>query len=81
MKKHISVIFALILCFSLALPVLALGSEQVPETATDEEIIVMRAEQTMWYYRVTNGAREKRLWSLTYGKWLTDWMPYETPWP
>lgn len=31
-------------------------------------------EQTEWYYRIYNGNIEKRLWSITYGKWLTDWI-------
>ena len=33
-----------------------------------------QAEETMWVYRVYNGNREKRLWSITYNKWLTDWI-------
>lgn len=36
---------------------------------------VIQAEQTEWYYRNNNGIMEKRLWSITYGIWLTDWMP------
>ena len=34
-----------------------------------------RTEETRWYYRTNNGVREKRLWSITRGKWLTNWMP------
>lgn len=34
---------------------------------------VIYAEQTEWRYRVVDGKPQKRLWSITYGKWLTDW--------
>lgn len=37
------------------------------------ESIVPYAEETKWYYRYVNGKTQKRLWSYTYGKWLTDW--------
>jgi hypothetical protein len=33
-----------------------------------------RAEETIWYYRLTpDGLYQRRLWSITYGYWLTDW--------
>lgn len=38
--------------------------------------IEVHAEQTEWYYRTYNGHRQRRLWSITYGKWLTDWENY-----
>ena len=41
-----------------------------PETVTQVE-----GEVTEWCYRNNNGIFEKRLWSVTYGKWLTEWMP------
>jgi len=43
---------------------------------TEEENEIMRMEVTEWYYRVGNNGLEKRLWSVTYGYWKTDWMPY-----
>lgn len=33
------------------------------------------AEEFAWYYRLYNGEKQKRCWSLTYGYWVTDWMP------
>ncbi len=47
-------------------------SIQANEDASDLQIM---AEVTEWYYRNNNGILEKRLWSVTYGRWLTDWMP------
>ena len=37
------------------------------------EIRYEKAEKTEWRFRVIDGRGQKRLWSLTYGKWLTDW--------
>ena len=37
--------------------------------------VMPTAEQTQWYVRVNeNGQLQKRLWSITYGVWLTDWI-------
>ena len=33
-----------------------------------------REEEFMWFYRVYNGKDQKRLWSLTYLRWVTDWI-------
>lgn len=35
--------------------------------------VVIFAEETEWYFRVVDGRIQKRLWSLTWGKWLTEW--------
>lgn len=32
------------------------------------------AEEVKWYYRDINGRQQKRLWSRTYGHWITDWI-------
>lgn len=39
----------------------------------DEIIISPMAEQTEWMYRNVGDKIQRRLWSLTYGKWLTEW--------
>lgn len=39
------------------------------------QFISPHAEDTKWYYRSYNGQIQKRLWSVTENKWLTDWMP------
>jgi hypothetical protein len=31
------------------------------------------AEETQWYYRVIDGRVQRRLWSISYNKWITDW--------
>jgi hypothetical protein len=32
------------------------------------------AEQVEWYYRYVDGREQQRLWSYTYGRWITDWI-------
>lgn len=43
----------------------------------DGVTIEQRAEQTEWIFRYNNGKLQRRLWSITYGKWLTDWIDCE----
>lgn len=35
---------------------------------------ITRVEEFKWYYRTYNGHCQMRLWSLTYGYWVTDWI-------
>lgn len=84
MKRILSLLLVLIIAVSLSVPAFAAGVE-APD-GSDIEIIAVepgeptRAEETAWYYRVYYGMVQKRLWSLTYGYWKTDWIdigPYE----
>lgn len=33
-----------------------------------------KTQKVRWYYRTHNGRKQKRLWSITYGYWKTDWI-------
>lgn len=35
------------------------------------------ASDRVWYYRNYNGKLQKRCWSMTWAKWLTDWIDCE----
>lgn len=78
MKRFISLFLAIIICVSFS--VSALADVIVSPDGSDIEIVEVkpgnstRAEETMWYFRIVNGVRQMRLWSITYGKWLTDWI-------
>ncbi len=78
MKRLISLFLALTILLSVSSVALAECFE-APD-GSDVEIIAVesgestRAEETIWYFRVLNGIVQKRLWSLTYGRWLTDWI-------
>ena len=72
MKRFVSILLALILFVALSVPAFAANVEA---TAIGE--IGSYAEETEWRYRVYNGQRQMRLWSITNEVWLTDWLPYK----
>lgn len=79
MKKLVSMLLSLLLVLSLSVP--AFAATNLPSSTVDfaaPSIEDPNAEQTVWYFRNNNGIIEKRLWSLTYGIWLTDWIPIGT---
>lgn len=53
-----------------------MDSYEVPESVIyyGEEEGPTRQEQFQWFYRIYNGHQQKRLWSITYGRWVTDWI-------
>ena len=69
----------LIRCSAVALITMCISTTFSPVFASEklnhaeDESVVTRAEETEWRYRVVDGKLQKRLWSLTYGKWLTEW--------
>ncbi len=64
---------------AISLLLICLVSAFSPAYAAEEVInhtdggAVIQAEETEWRYRVVDGKLQKRLWSITYGVWLTDW--------
>lgn len=75
MKKVFAFIFALMVCLSLSFPAFAdnIVTDDFADIVTSSDIQPL-AEETEWFVRIRNGMIEKRLWSYTYGKWLTDWI-------
>lgn len=71
MKKRVFAVFAALMCTItlLATPVQAYA----PPSGEDEAITY--SEHVRWYFRTNHGVEEMRLWSVTYGRWLTDWVP------
>lgn len=73
MKRIISLLLVLLICLSCSALAFA-DYDVIREGTTITEGDGNRAEETIWYYRVTpDGLFQRRLWSLTYGYWLTDW--------
>mgnify|MGYP001624036959 FL=1 len=68
----LSLTVVIILCSS------ASASEIPKDTTIDlgqaNKQIEQRVEQTEWVYRYYNGKLQRRLWWITYGEWLTDWI-------
>jgi len=77
LKRIISLILALALCLSLSITAFAV-SPDTPEEETGNELVIsgeqLRAEETEWYYRIYGDLFQRRLWSITYGYWKTDWI-------
>ena len=74
MKRVVSFLLALVLCFTLSVTAFAELSDHLDgqEGVFEEQ---NRVEETKWYFRVLeNYIVQKRLWSITYGVWLTDWI-------
>lgn len=76
--------FLLVSCFSFTLlsgnlvapAYVAYGADTASNVSSDMDEIVIRpmAEQTEWRYRtIEPNMLQRRLWSITWGKWLTDW--------
>lgn len=81
MKRFLSMLLALLMLASVSSAVFADGLE-APD-GSDIEIIAVkpgnpggpgRPEETCWYFRTVNGIVQMRLWSITYRKWLTEWI-------
>jgi len=76
MKRIICLFLVISLFFSISVSVFA---ECSADSGNQEKIISNdssgdRAEETEWIIRRWNGLIQKRLWSITYGYWLTDWI-------
>ncbi len=83
MKRILTLCIALTMSFSAVFSSVAFADEAKigyslsiagESTTYLNSTVQPQAEQTKWYYREYNGNIEKRLWSITYGKWLTDWI-------
>lgn len=78
MKKNMSALLLTgFILLSLTVPAAAVSAtifEAVPRSAQAVTKAAPRAEETQWYYRVFNGKKQMRLWSITEGKWLTEWI-------
>lgn len=72
MKKvmlTLSIVFMLTINIS---PVHAFA-ERITPLAVVEDPVSPASEETIWCTRIYNGMLQRRLWSVTYGVWLTEW--------
>lgn len=75
MKKFVLWFVTLSLVFSICC-VPTFAAVAVP-TVDSQATVEPRTEEIVWYTRTYNGKLQKRLWSITYGIWLTDWIDVE----
>lgn len=75
-KKYCRLLFTLLLILATLGPTSALAAPNGPDLSqTQAESNTVRAEKTQWKYKYIDGVHYKRLWSITYSRWLTDWTP------
>lgn len=78
MKQRILTAAAAVLC---ALMVFCGGIAPAHAYAPPSEgDAVIQSEQVRVYYRTNHGVEEMRIWSLTRGVWMTDWIPVPEGW-
>ena len=79
MKKRILTVIAILLCaFTLFSTGIAPAMAYAPPSG--EGTVSTQGEEVHIYYRDNNGVIEMRVWSLTYGYWMTDWIPVPDGW-
>lgn len=71
MKKRFLAFFLALMC---AVSLLAAPAHAYAPLSGENEAITY-SDTVRWYYRMNNGVMEMRLWSITQGRWLTDWVP------
>ena len=79
MKKRLMTgLLACAMTLSFLTPVIASDvSAIVPITAENQESnVVPFNEQTQLVFQWFDGVLYFRVWSLTNGRWLTDWVPF-----
>ena len=76
--KKIVVLLIVLLIVFIPQSVFAYTGEVAPTENVginaDDTVVIPRGEITEWRYQVKNGVLQKRLWSITYNRWLTDWI-------
>ena len=72
MKKALVTALIVIMFLFNTLPVNA-SSEGTLPASVSEDGVAPASEETVWCTRVHNGMLQRRLWSITYGEWLTEW--------
>ena len=73
-QRVLSAIAALLCVLTLFATGVAPAYAYVPPSG-EGDTSVQVYEEVCWYYRTrVDGVKEKRLWSITRGIWLTDWI-------
>ena len=74
MKRILSLILCILLFCSI-MPMAFADEIAPPLEPIGGDASISEVEEVVWVYREKDGVTEKRLWSYTYGCWLTDWLP------
>ena len=74
LKKALLGLLCAVVVLNAGVPMAMAMSYSAPDVQSSA-VVSPQAEETEWAYKQVNGVWYKRLWSITYAKWLTDWMP------
>jgi len=73
-KRLVAFLLISVMALSFAVPAIANPAVATePVNATVEQEIVPFTEMTRMYWRIYNGNLQWRQWSITNGRWLTNW--------
>lgn len=75
--RLIALAMAVVMIFSLLAITASAAADDKPTEGTSDVTGATRTEEVKWYFRIYNGRGQKRLWSVTYGYWITDWIDIE----
>lgn len=77
-KRFVACVFVIVMALSFAVPVLAADAavaEPLNLVLEQENVEVTPFnEMTQIYFRWHNGNLQFRVWSITNGRWITDWL-------
>lgn len=62
------------LCTANIIGATAFAAELPEDISGSDVVMTPQTEEVEWIFRDYYGVIQKRLWSITYGVWLTDWM-------
>ena len=74
-RKLVVFLLTCIMVFSLVVPAMAAEAVKVEPvySAVEQQDIAPRTEMTRIYWRTYHGVLQFRVWSITNGRWITDW--------
>lgn len=75
--RLIALALAVVMIFSLFAFTASAATDVQPTESSSVGTGSTRTEEVKWYFRIYNGVVQRRLWSVTYGYWLTDWIDVE----
>ena len=76
MKKRLMAFFlVVVIAMSLVVPATATEAVEVKQAyvTTEQYAVVPFTEMIQPFFRTYNGRLQVRIWSLTWGRWITDW--------
>jgi hypothetical protein len=79
-KMFMSFFLPVVVLLSITVPVTAMATETiVAESIVAEQEIIPFTEMTRVYWRTYNGVLQWRVWSITNGRWMTEWADWNSP--